>query len=238
MGSVRPPSRQLARGPATAWGRSAEERPTRRTYVARVDAPAAGRAALLVGADHGGDLGAREQRLPARVARVPVGEGAVGELERDGRRLAGAERGPWRTRAARAAGGRARSAAARRRAGRPRSPARSLVLVTSTSTVSVPSRAENVVRGERAAAPSSKRRVGEAVAEREADGQRARVVPAVAHQHALAVADLAVLAREVAVGRVVLEPQRAGSSAAGRRGRRRRAARRRARRPSPGRRTR
>ena len=57
-------------------------------------------------------------------------------------------------------------------------------------------------------APSANDRVRQTVAEGEAGRQLARVVPAVPHQHAFAVAHLTVLAGEVAERRVVLEPPR------------------------------
>ena len=73
--------------------------------------------------------------------------------------------------------------------------------------------------------------------EREPGREVAGVVPAVAHEHALAVADLAVLAGEVAERRVVLEAHGERRRQAARRVRRRRPGRRPARSPSPGRRT-
>src|SRR5215211_1109689 len=159
-----------------------------------VDPPAARGAAFFVGSDQWGGGASGAQGFPARVTRVPAGEGPVGELEGDRGPLAGAEvdlgEGPE---LARRAGelGRGRldveldDLAAGSVAGvRDRDLDREGV-----------SGREGLGRDARAA--DLEGGVGQAVAEREADGERAGVVPAVAHEDPLAVADLAVLAGEV-----------------------------------------
>src|SRR5215216_4609330 len=56
-----------------------------------VDPPASGGAPFFVGSDQWGGGASGAQGFPARVTRVPAGEGPVGELEGDRGPLAGAE---------------------------------------------------------------------------------------------------------------------------------------------------
>src|SRR5829696_7536131 len=82
---------RLAHADANGVGEVGGRAPDAEDVGARVDPPAARRAALLVGPDQRGGLGPGEQGLPGRVARIPAGEGAIAQLEPDGGALAGAE---------------------------------------------------------------------------------------------------------------------------------------------------
>ena len=201
-------ARASRRTPGRAPARRAGRRATRRASSRRSAAPARRRPATSTTAV------ARRSREEAPTAQwysppsttqrpqpgVPVGQVVAVDREDDVGGLAGLDRHAGeRLQLARRAGGppsRAGSRTPGRPPGRPRSP----VLVTGTRT-SMPA-----AGGRRGRLAVGEGRVRQAEAERVRHLLLARVVAAVADEQALAVADVPVLAGEVQVRRVVLQP--------------------------------